>query len=122
MMKMSISAFHKQPYFVKASRSDDFNLAYAAGKDERIESIRSNGREVVRMNPGELVDLAPLGSVQITVFIMMLVAGIFQGYDNQALAYAATDFAKALGMTPAAPAVAFTAVLLGMMVGALLFG
>ena len=54
------------------------------------------------MNPGELVDLAPLGSVQITVFIMILVAGIFQGYDNQALAYAAPDFAKALEITPAA--------------------
>ena len=90
--------------------------------EERMEPIPSNGPELVRMNPGELVDLVPLGSVQITVFIIMLVAGIFQGYDNQALAYAATDFAKALGMTPAALAVAFTAVLLGMMVGALLFG
>ena len=87
-----------------------------------MEPIPSNDPELVRMNRAELVDLAPLGSVQITVFLVMLVAGIFQGYDNQALAYAATDFAKALGMTPAALAVAFTAGLFGIAVGAVLFG
>lgn len=108
---------------VEAGRSNNFKSAYASGKnEEQIEPIRSNGATPARMNPGELVDLVPLGSVQITVFIMMLVAGIFQGYDNQALAYTATDFAKAIGMTPAALAVVFTAELLGMIVRALLFG
>ena len=90
--------------------------------EERMEPIPSNGAELVCSNPKELVDLAPLGSVQITVFIMMLIAGIFQGYDNQALAYTAMAFSKELGMTPAALAPAFTAGLFGMMVGALLFG
>ena len=90
--------------------------------EERTQPTLSNSRELVRVNPRELVDEAQLGSIQITVFILMLVAGVFQGYDNQALAYTATDFAKALGMTPAALAVAFSAGLSGMMVGALLFG
>ena len=90
--------------------------------EERMEPIPSNGAQLVRLNPGELVDLAPLGSVQITVFIMMLIAGVFQGYDNLALAYTATDFAKALGITPAALAVAFSAGLLGLAVGSSLFG
>ncbi len=90
--------------------------------EERMEPIPSNGAELVRLNPVELVDLAPLGSVQITVFIMMLIAGIFQGYGNLALAYTATDFSKELGMTPAALAAAFTAGLFGVMAGALLFG
>jgi hypothetical protein len=45
---------------------------------------------------------------------MMLIAGIFQGYDNQALAHTATAFSKELGMTPAALAPAFTAGLFGM--------
>jgi AAHS family 4-hydroxybenzoate transporter-like MFS transporter len=90
--------------------------------EERMERIPSSGAVLERLNPRELVDEAPLGSIQITVFIMMLAAGIFQGYDNQALAYTATDFAKALGMTPAALAVAFSAGLFGMMAGALLFG
>jgi hypothetical protein len=90
--------------------------------EERMEPIPSNGAELVRLNPGELVDLAPLGSVQITVFVMMLIAGIFQGYGNLALAYTATDFSKALGMTPVALAAAFTAGLFGVMAGALLFG
>ena len=90
--------------------------------EERMKPIPSNGAHLVRLNPGELVDLAPLGSVQITVFIMLLIAGIFQGYDNLALAYTATDFAKALGMTPAALAVAFSAGLFGIAVGSSLFG
>jgi MFS transporter, AAHS family, 4-hydroxybenzoate transporter len=90
--------------------------------EERMEPLPSNGAERVRFNPGELVDLAPLGSVQITVFIMMLIAGIFQGYSNLALAYTATDFSKVLGMTPAALAAAFSAGLFGVMVGALLIG
>jgi AAHS family 4-hydroxybenzoate transporter-like MFS transporter len=90
--------------------------------EERMEPIPANGAGMVRLNPGELVDLAPLGSVQITVFIMMLIAGIFQGYSNLALAYTATDFSKQLGMTPAALAAAFSAGLFGVMVGALLFG
>jgi hypothetical protein len=48
------------------------------------------------------------------VFIMMLIAGIFRGYDNQALAHTATAFSKELEMTPAALAPAFTAGLFGM--------
>ena len=52
---------------------------------------------------------------------MMLIAGIFQGYDNQALAHTATAFSKELGMTPAALAPAFTAGY-SAWVGALLFG
>jgi AAHS family 4-hydroxybenzoate transporter-like MFS transporter len=123
MMKLSIGSFPKQLSFVKANRNNDFKSTYpAGGGEERMEPVPSNGPELVHMNPGELVDLAPLGPFQITVFIMMLVAGIFQGYDNQALAYTTTDFAKARRMTPAALAVAFTAGLSGMMVGALLFG
>ena len=122
-MKMSIGSSLRQPYSAKARRIDDFKFVHAAREDEeRAELIPSNAPELMRMNPGELVDLAPLGSVQIMVFITMLVAGIFQGYDNQALAYAATDFAKALGMTPAALAIAFTAGLFGIAVGAVLFG
>jgi hypothetical protein len=54
-----------------------------------MQSIPSNSRELVRVHPRQLVDEAPLGSIQITVFIMMLIAGIFQGYDNLALAYTA---------------------------------
>jgi AAHS family 4-hydroxybenzoate transporter-like MFS transporter len=87
-----------------------------------MEPIRSIGAGLVRLTPGELVDLAPLGLVQITVFIMMMIAGIFQGYGNMALAYTATDFSKELGMTPAVLAAAFSAGLFGVMVGALLFG
>jgi len=90
--------------------------------EERMEPLPRDRAELVRLSPGELVDLAPLGSVQIIVFIMMLIAGIFQGYGNLALAYTATDFSNELGMTPAALAAAFSAGLFGVMVGALLFG
>jgi hypothetical protein len=45
---------------------------------------------------------------------MKLIAGIFQGYDSQALAHTATAFSKELRMTPAALAPAFTTGLFGM--------
>jgi hypothetical protein len=64
---------------------------------ERMQPIPSNSRELVRVNPRELVDEAPLGSIQITVFVMMLIAGILQGYGNLALAYTATAFSKEQG-------------------------
>jgi hypothetical protein len=83
-------------------------------KDEkRIEPIPSNGEELVRLNR------RPCGPqpvrISFIVFIGMLIAGIFQGYDIQALAHTAVAFSKEPGMTPTALAPASTAGLFGTM-------
>lgn len=68
------------------------------------------------------VDGAPVRSAHMTLLVVATLTALFYGYAVQALAFTAPVMAATWSVSPTAFALAFSATLVGMLVGSLLFG
>ena len=69
-----------------------------------------------------LIDGSPIGSLQRTVFILCFVIAMLDGFDTQAIAFVAPVIAAEWQIAVEAFGPIFAAGLLGLMIGALIFG
>src|ERR1700742_645699 len=70
----------------------------------------------------EFIDQQPVGGFQIKLLLTCAAVLFLDGFDTQAIGYVAPALAKEWGLTKAALGPVFSAGLLGLMIGALLFG
>jgi AAHS family 4-hydroxybenzoate transporter-like MFS transporter len=73
-------------------------------------------------NVTTVIDEARVSPYQWLVLGMSLVTAMFDGYDTQGIAYVAPVMAKDIGISPAELGPVFSAGLLGLMLGAVVFG
>src|SRR4051812_145871 len=79
------------------------------------------GRVAVRINPAEILEHSPIGPLQIRVFVLCMICLIMDGFDVQALGYAAPPLIREFGLPPSALASVFAAANFGVLVGSLVF-
>jgi AAHS family 4-hydroxybenzoate transporter-like MFS transporter len=91
----------------------------ADGKQATI--FGGNGMNV-RINVTDVIDQAPLSRIQWAVLGLCFLSALVDGYDTQVLAYSLSSIAAEWGVKPAAFAPAFTSGLLGLTIGAIVFG
>jgi AAHS family 4-hydroxybenzoate transporter-like MFS transporter len=70
----------------------------------------------------EFIDQQPVGGYQIKLLLICAAVLFLDGFDTQAIGYVAPALAREWGLTKAALGPVFSAGLLGLMIGALLFG
>ena len=74
------------------------------------------------INVTDLIDRRPLGSLQIRILVLCGIAALLDGLDLQSIGLAAPAMIAALHVAPRAFAAVFSAALLGLMLGAFVFG
>src|SRR5258708_21965096 len=70
----------------------------------------------------EFIDAQPVGGFQIRLLLTCAAVLFFDGFDTQAIGYVAPALAKEWGLTKGALGPVFSAGLVGLMIGALVFG
>ena len=76
----------------------------------------------VNSNAAAIIDDAPIGRLQRTVFILCIMITVLDGFDTQSIAFAAPALAKAWGLTKLDFGFIFSATLLGSVAGTSVFG
>jgi len=75
----------------------------------------------VRINPADILENSPIGSLQIRVFVLCMICLIMDGFDVQALGYAAPPIVREFGLPPSALGSVFSAANFGVLIGSLVF-
>src|SRR5947209_14100012 len=70
----------------------------------------------------DFIDQQPVGAYQLKLLLTCAAVLFLDGFDTQAIGYVAPALAKEWGLTKAALGPVFSAGLLGLMIGALVFG
>ena len=73
------------------------------------------------INPADVLDRSPIGSLQIRVFVLCTLALIMDGFDVQALGYAAPAVRRALEIDAAGLGTVFSAANSGVLIGSVVF-
>src|SRR5438477_12367653 len=68
------------------------------------------------------IDQQPVGGFQVRLLLMCAAVLFLDGFDTQAIGYVAPALAKDLGLSKGMLGPVFSAGLLGLMIGALIFG
>jgi AAHS family 4-hydroxybenzoate transporter-like MFS transporter len=73
------------------------------------------------INPADVLDHSRVGPLQIRVFVLCTLALVMDGFDVQALGYAAPALRRELGLDPAALGTVFSAANFGVLLGSIGF-
>jgi AAHS family 4-hydroxybenzoate transporter-like MFS transporter len=73
------------------------------------------------INPAEVLERSRIGPLQIRVFILCMICLIMDGFDVQALGYAAPPLVREFGLPPSALGSVFAAANFGVLIGSLVF-
>jgi len=73
------------------------------------------------INPADVLDRSRIGSLQIRVFVLCTLALVMDGFDVQALGYAAPALRRELGVDAAALGTVFSAANSGVLIGSVVF-
>lgn len=73
------------------------------------------------ISPADVLDRSPIGSLQIRVFVLCTLALVMDGFDVQALGYAAPAVRTDLGVDAAALGTVFSAANSGVLIGSVVF-
>src|SRR5215211_5896943 len=79
------------------------------------------GRAAGKINPADILENSPIGPLQIRVFILCMICLIMDGFDVQALGYAAPPIIREFGLPPSALGSVFSAANFGVLIGSLVF-
>jgi MFS transporter, AAHS family, 4-hydroxybenzoate transporter len=91
----------------------------------REEMMAGSQADVVgasQVDVAEFIDQQPVGGFQIRLLLICAAVLFLDGFDTQAIGFAAPALAKEWGLTKGALGPVFSAGLFGLMIGALLFG
>jgi AAHS family 4-hydroxybenzoate transporter-like MFS transporter len=75
-----------------------------------------------QVDVAEFIDQQPVGGFQLRLLLICAAVLFLDGFDTQAIGFAAPALAKEWGLTKGALGPVFSAGLFGLMIGALLFG
>src|SRR6186713_2536287 len=82
-------------------------------------TVRDYGANTI--DPAEILDNSRIGPLQIRVFVLCTLALVMDGFDVQALGYAAPALRRELALDPAALGTVFSAANFGVLLGSVGF-